>query len=397
MFDFCLFSPEKAQNTLSLANQTHTTLANMSLAEAIKTAEEKIKQHTGRDIEVVEGSFGSEWNDFMAGPGTNSLGLGGTWHWLERGPGSERQRDLWEERDIKKIIIAAEPEDKLDEHEMQHTDCIVHYESGSNEFTLSWCPRALKLSNHRKWFCIHDDIQFGLRLYQLDGCCFYKSDFVDDFEDIDENSCLPNGTGKFQRWLQFRHWTMMWFEKARPGWNYKKTNKPPQMPDGSDFNMDCILDLPDMPSMSMPSISLPSLPDVELPSLPSLPDMPSVELPSIDPSMPSFDPSMPSLGSISLPSMDDRKYRPKNRWACHGIIELKGLKVKASGSTLILSDATVHHFWQQGEGNGIDCEKREHQRMELSVSSSDQAKSWFESLIESKCEEGDEGGCCTIA
>ena len=172
------------------------------------------------------------------------------------------------------------------------------------------------------------------------------------------------------------------------GWNWAYTRKPPSLPDGSDFNLDAVLSCPSLPDFEMPKIKLPSLPDVELPdvSMPdvSLPDAPSLEAPSL---------SAPSLGE--MPSMPDRLKRPSGRWACHGFIELTDLKVKADGKDVILSNANVTHFWDK-DGH-IDTEKKERQRFVLKATSDEQATSWKESLMESGVEEGDTGGCCTVA
>ena len=134
----------------------------------------------------------------------------------------------------------------------------------------------------------------------------------------------------------------------------------------------------------MPSIKLPSLPDVELPSLPSIsaPSLPSISAPSL---------SLPS----SLPSIPDRLYRPKGKWACHGFIELEGLKVKNNGKEVILSNAKVTQFYEKD--GYIDTDPQEHKRFVLKATTNEQAESWKLSLMESGVEEGDAGGCCTVA
>jgi intein-encoded DNA endonuclease-like protein len=70
--------------------------------------------------------------------------------------------------------------------------------------------------------------------------------------------------------------------------------------------------------------------------------------------------------------------------------------VKDDGDKVILSNATVMHFWQDKNGY-IDTEKKERQRMVLKTTSKEQAESWKLSLMESGVEEGDAGGCCTVA
>jgi len=142
-----------------------------------------------------------------------------------------------------------------------------------------------------------------------------------------------------------------------------------------------------MPNLKVPNIKLPSLPNISMPSMPS---MPSISAPSL--SAPSF--SMPSLGS--LPSIPEKKQRPKNKWAAHGIIELEDLKVKAVGKDIILSNANVTHFWEK-KGGGYDDEDKERQRFVLTCTSEEQANSWKETLMASGVEEGDAGGCCTVA
>jgi hypothetical protein len=270
------------------------------------------------------------------------------------------------------------------------------WEAGSTTLKIVFYPYAFSWGDdttwmspsYKRWWNLCDEIVFGLQLYQLTGKCFYKSDWFDDFEDVDENSCIPNGTTKTRRWFQFRHWIIYWYRSAMWGYNWAYTPKPPKLPDGSDFNLDSVLKCPSLPDFKMPQIKLPSLPDVELPSLPSI-EAPSIEAPSL---------SAPSLSAPSLsgpPSMPDRLKRPASKWAAHGFIELTDLKVKADGASVILSNANVTNFWDK---NGtVDTEKKDKVRMVLKSTDKDQAESWKESLMASGVEEGDMGGCCTVA
>ena len=361
-----------------------------AIVEAVEAA---IKEESGSAISVELGDVPESWNLWIARTGLNSMANKQTWAFLEDNQWNKRKVELWKERGIDKIVLSVNenPDD-----EDRWITCVPEWENGSSTLKLVFLPRAGNWSSdnswiepgYKRWWNLGDEIVFGLQLYQLPGKCFYKSDWLDEFEDVDEDSVIPNGTHKVKRWFQFRHWIIYWYARAMWGWNWAYTKSPPALPDGSDFNLDAVLSCPSLPDFTMPTIKLPSLPDVSLPdvSMPdvSLPDAPSLEAPSL---------SAPSLGS--LPSMPDRLKRPAGRWAAHGFIELTDMKVKADGKDVILSNANVTHFWEK-DGH-IDTEKKERQRFVLKATSEEQATSWKESLMESGVEEGDTGGCCVVA
>ena len=365
----------------------------------ISEAEKDIKKATGRDIKIKTENVPSEWEHWVAYTGVNSIANEDTWAFLENNEYNKRKVELWNERAIDTIILTV---DTNPAEEDAWITCEPEWESGSKTLKLWFnMPRAGNWSSdvswadesgYWKWWNLADEIVFGLQLYQLPGKCFYKSDWLEDFEDVDEASPLPFGTKKVPRWFQFRHWLIYWYPEAQWGWNWAYTPTPPKLPDGSLFSLDAVLSCPSLPNFKMPQIKLPSLPNVSLPSAPSIsaPSLPSISAPSL--SMPSL--SAPSLGS--LPSMPDKKKRPKGKWACHGYIELEGLKIKASGKDVIFSNATITHFWEDKDGC-IDTEEKERQRLVLKATSEEQAESWKLSLLESGVEEGDAGGCCTVA
>jgi hypothetical protein len=357
-------------------------------------AEAEIKKHTGMDIEVETAEVPDSWRAWMSRTGINSIANEDTWAFLEDNQWNQRKIELWKKRGLKKIILAVWETPDEDE---KWVTAFPEWETDSTTLKIWFYPRAgnWESSNswlepgYKRWWNLSDEIVFGLQLYQLPGKCFYKSDWLDDFEDVDPDSIIPNGTKKYKRWFQFRHWIIYWYPESMWGWNWAYTKSPPKLPDGSLFNLDAVLSCPSLPDFTMPRPRLPSLPDVSLPDV-SLPSLPSISAPSI--SAPSL--SAPSLGS--LPSMPDRKARPTGTYACHGFIELTDLKVKDDGDKVILSNATVMHFWQDKNGY-IDTEKKERQRMVLKTTSKEQAESWKLSLMESGVEEGDAGGCCTVA
>ena len=358
-----------------------------------KVAENELKERLGYEIEVDAEDIPDNWKEWIMKTGVNSLLNDSTWDFLEDSESNKLKVDLWKERDIKKIILAVNTECDDDDNWIVAR---VDWETDAKEFKIVFHPRAKQWQSnnswiepgHKSWWILRDEIVFGLQLYQLPGRCFYKSDYLDGFEDPDPDSSSPFGKKKFKRWFQFRHWVMFWYGKARWGWNYQWTKTPPPNPDGSIFTLDSVLSMPSMPDLSMPEISLPELPDVEMPSLPDV-EMPSVSAPSV--SAPSID-----LSNVSAPSMPDKPTRPTSKWAAHGIVELKGLNIKAKGKTLIFSDATLTHFWQDGPHH-VKNEKKEHQRLELDATSAEQAQSWVDTLKESGVKEGEVGGCCTIA
>jgi len=261
---------------------------------------------------------------------------------------------------------------------------------------LSWKSQDTWMGSNCSWWCLRDEMVSGLQIYQLPGKCFYKSDWLDGFSDVDPGGLLPTSTKKFKRWFQFRHWALMWYAADIWGWNYQWTETPPPNDDGSEFKLENILKLPSMPSLKVPSIRLPSLPG--MPSMPHMPSMPSLHAPSMPSlSMPSL--SMPNLSAPSMPSLPglpSKKKRPEGKWDAHGIIELGGMKAKAKGKTLVLSNVTLTNFWLKSDGSYED-EKKEHQRLELTCTDEEQAQSWVASLKEVGVEEGEVGGCCTVA
>jgi hypothetical protein len=367
------------------------------MAAALKIAENEIEkeQCAGYHIDVEVKDIPDSWKDWIMKTGVNSLCVEDSWDFTDESTSNAAKAKKWKERNIKKIIMSVDEDP--DKDLKSWCKCEVEWETGKTEMTIWWYPYAKTWSSdnswleggYRRWWCLNDDIEFGLQLYQLPGKCFYKSDWLSGFEDPDPEGFLPTSTKKFDRWFQFRHWVIFWYGASSSGWNCAWTTTPPKLPDGSLFNLDAVLSLPSMPSLKMPSIKLPSLPDVSMPSLPSMPSMPSISAPSL--SMPSL--SMPSL---SMPSIPEKPKRPPGKYDAHGCIEMGGLKVKASGKTLILSDATITHFWEEKDGS-IRDEKKEHQRLELGTTDDEQTKSWVESLVGGGAEEGETGGCCTVA
>jgi len=383
-----------ANKVEAAADSVASAVAGAVEGPLLEAAKEAIKKETGADIDVETENVPDSWKVWMARTGINSIANSQTWAFLEESQWNQRKIDLWKERAIDKIVLSVNenPDD-----EDGWIVCMPEWEQGSKTLKLVFYPRAgnWESSNswlepgYKRWWNLSDEIVFGLQLYQLPGKCFYKSDWLDEFDDVDPDSLIPNGTKKYKRWFQFRHWIIYWYPRAMWGWNWAYTRKPPSLPDGSDFNLDAVLSCPSLPDFEMPKIKLPSLPDIELPDV-SMPDVSLPDAPSM-PDAPSL--SAPSLGS--MPSMPDRLKRPSGRWACHGFIELTDLKVKADGKDVILSNANVTHFWDK-DGH-IDTEKKERQRFVLKATSDEQATSWKESLMESGVEEGDTGGCCTVA
>ena len=363
-------------------------------------AERVIKEHTGKDITVEADGIPPHREEWMSKTGVNSLCCDDTWSFLDKSEGNRRKVEKWNERNIKKIVMKVD--ETPDPDLLDWGVCVPSWETGSDTLVLTWLPRAfnhtcnntwLETSGWRSWWILSDEIVSGLQLYQLPGKCFYKSDWLDGFEDVDPEGFLPTSKKAFKRWFQFRHWIMFWYAKEQWGYNWQYTEKPPRLPDGSEFNLSAVLSCPSLPSLKMPNVKLPSLPG--MPSMPSLPSMPSISAPSLSMpslSMPSL--SMPSLGS--LPSMPERKMRPKNKWGAHGFVELEGMKVKASGKDIIFSNANITNFWETKTGS-IDDEPKEHQRLVLQTTSEEQAESWKLTLMASGVEEGDVGGCCVVA
>jgi len=384
------------KNALSSASESISqAVAGAVERPLLAAAESAIEKNTGMKIEVETENVPDDWRVWMSRTGINSIANDDTWAFLEPSQWNQRKIDLFKERAINKIILSVKP--RLEDDDDDWIVAEPQWETGSKTLKLVFYPRAGRWESsnswlepgYKSWWNLSDEIVFGLQLYQLPGKCFYKSDWLDEFEDVDPDGLFPGSTKKFKRWFQFRHWIIYWYPSAMWGWNWQYTQTPPKMADGSLFNLDAVLKLPSMPSLSLPSVKLPSLPNVSLPSLPDAPSLPSISAPSL--SAPSL--SAPSLGS--LPSLPEKKVRPKGRWSCHGYIELADLKVKASGRDVILSNAKITNFWEKN--NYIDFEVKEHARLVLKATDDEQAKSWKESLMESGVEEGDMGGCCTVA
>jgi len=369
-------------------------------------AEERIKELTGQKIEVAM-DVPSAHQEWVMKNGINSLCTEDTWDFVtDKSEYNRRCVELWARRGINKIIMKVNATPNKEEFE-ESTVCCVDWAEGSSTVTITWLPRALSWSTgnfwfesgYRTWWIIRDELVYGMRLYQLPGKCFYKSDWLDGFEDVDPGSLFPNAKKKFKRWFQFRHWVIYWYAEGQSGYNYQWTEKPPKNSDGTEFNLANVLKLPSMPSLTLPDIRLPSLPG--MPGMPSLPNMPSLSMPSMPslsmPSMPNLSaPSlaMPSLGEI--PGIPQKPMRPKRKWDAHGSIELTDLKVKAKGSKLIFSNATITNFWEKKDGS-YDTERKEKQRFEVEASDAEQAQSWVASLIEGGAVEGEDAvSCCTL-
>jgi hypothetical protein len=389
----------------ALKDAVGNAVGDAAMNTALKYAESKIKEYTGRDIEVdTAGDMDDSDKEWIRKTAVNSLCVEDTWDFLEKSEANARKVELWNKRNIKKIVmkINKKPDPEKD---ADWWPCTIDYKESDNFFTITWLPYGLSWSssNHywesgyRCWWILRDQIVYSLQLYQLPGKCFYKSDWLDGVEDPDPNSFMPTATKKFKRWFQFRHWCIYWYATGQWGYNYQWTDNPPKNPDGSDFNLSDCLKLPGMPNLKMPDIRLPqlSLPGMPSLSMPSM-SMPSVSMPSMSmPSMSMPSMSMPSLGS--LPGIPEKKKRPKGTWDCHGIIELEGMKAIAKGNKLILSNATITHIWENKDGS-YDNERKEHQRLVLECTDNEQAQSWVLSLKEGGVEEGElGGGCCNVA
>ena len=376
------------------ADAVGDAVANVGKGAMLMVAEKEIKEITGMDITVDTEDIPSDWNDWIMKTGVNSLCTKGSWTFL----GNERKEQIWKERGIDKIVMKVKTEIEDDE---RWIECMPEWEEGSKTLYLVWYPRAgnWESSNtwiepgYKRWWNLADEISFGLQLYQLEGKCFYKSDWLENFEDDDPDSMF-GGSKEYKRWFQFRHWIIYWYPGAMWGYNWQWVQTPPELPNGDLFNLDSVLSCPSLPDLTMPKITLPSLPDIEMPSLPdvSLPSAPSISAPSL--SAPSL--SAPDLSNLSAPSLPTAKKHPEGRWSAHGFIELKDMKVKADGKDIIFSNCTVHKFWKLENGS-IDVEKLDGKRYVLGTTSNEQAESWKETLMASGVEEGDAGGCCVVA
>ena len=373
----------------AISNATNAVVGavrDVGISANLTVAETEIEKLVGKKIKVDVEDIPDDWKEWVMKTGINSLCVDTTWSFLNKS--DERIMGLWKARDIEKITMRVWPESECDPDEKWIT-CWVDWEQGTKEVDIWWYPYAKTWASdntwlnpgYKRWWSIYDELVFGLQMYQLVGECFYKSDWLGDFEDVDPEGMFPSSTKKFRRWFQFRHWCIYWYGEAQWGYNYPATKAPPSLPDGSLFSLDSILKLPSMPSFSMPAIKLPNFPSLSMPSMPTItmPSMPSVSMPS-----------------LSMPSMPEKKKRPSHKYDCHGVIELEGLNVKAKGKTLILSDATITHFYEAKDGS-VTNEKKEHQRLELECTDAVQAESWFLSLRASDVKEGDVGGCCNVA
>ena len=365
------------------ADTVKEAVKDTGMSAILTIAEKELTERLGYDMKVDSDDIPDNWKEWVMKTGVNSLLNDSTWDFLEDSQSNKRKVELWKERDIKKIVLTVQEECDNDDRWI-----VANVSYDSDVMTVKFLPHAKDWKSEslwsgesgRRWWILRDEIVFGLQLYQLPGLCFYKSDYL-EMEDTDGDYM----SSKYKRWFQFRHWVIFWFGRARWGWNYQWTKTPPPNADGSNFSLDSVLSLPDMPELKMPSLTLPSLPDIEMPSCP---DMPSISAPSI--SAPSVD-----LSNVSMPSVPEKPQRPTAKWALHGIIELKDLNVIAKGKKLVFSNATITHFWQKG--NTVKDEKKEHSKLECECSDAEQAKSWVDSLKESGVKEGEVGGCCVIA
>ena len=381
------------------ADSVVEAVKDTGMSAACKVAEARIKELTGSEIEVETDNVPEDWKTWIMKTGVNSLCTEDTWDFLEKSEYNQKKVDLWEQRGIDKIVLTVAKDDEVDEWTSPWVVAMVDWEKDSKTFIIKFYPRAknwessstwLEPGGGKCWWILRDEIVFGLQLYQLPGKCFYKSDWLSGFQDFDADAVIPKSKKAFDRWFQFRHWTIFWFGKAQWGWNYQWTTSPPKNADGSDFSLDSVLKMPSMPDISMPSISLPSLPDVSMPSLPDV-SMPSIEAPSLE--APSL--SAPDMSNLSAPSIPDTPKRPKNPWAAHGILELTDLKMQVKGKEIIFHNAKRTDFFQ--EDHGIKTENSENQKIEVECTTAEQANSWLLSLAAVGVKEEDAPGCCTVA
>jgi len=192
-------------------------------------AESEIKKQTGMEIDVDCENVPGDWNGWMMKTGVNSLCNEDTWSFLDNSTHNKKKIELWKQRGIKKIIMKVD--ETPDPDLKDWCTCMPSWEAGSTTLVLTWLPRAKHHASdnfwnepgYKRWWVLSDEIVFGLQLYQLPGKCFYKSDWLEGFEDVDPDGLLPTSTKKFRRWFQFRHWVIMWYANDMWGWNYQWT------------------------------------------------------------------------------------------------------------------------------------------------------------------------------
>eukprot|EP01060_Flectonema_neradi_P035517 TRINITY_DN6559_c0_g1_i1.p1 TRINITY_DN6559_c0_g1~~TRINITY_DN6559_c0_g1_i1.p1 ORF type:complete len:413 (+),score=76.83 TRINITY_DN6559_c0_g1_i1:68-1240(+) len=349
--------------------------------EAEKLYEEQYKKLTGKDADSIDIKVdkGSDWDDrvskFMKSSAVMSIVHTYSLQFLR----DDDKKKIWD-KGCKKIIVtyAKEPtEDEL-EHIESHSSARVSREDET--IYIKYYERAI--GYHTVY--LRDEIEFGLDMYMLTGKCWYKSGWVDKFQEPK----FPFGTESVKRWFQLRHNCLYWYPRRLWGYNWKAN----EAPEGEDLSL---LDkLPGLPDIKLPK--LPNLPDLSMPDV-SMPDMsmPDVSMPDIsapDLSMPDLSAPDLSMPDLSAPDLPEAKKRPKYRWSPHGRIQMSGAKVCSKGRKLIISNATIIQFWENRPG-GYEEEKRK--KIEVECHDEEQAESWVESCVFGGATEG-EAGCCSI-
>jgi len=386
-----------AQGAADKAAAAKEAVKTGALEVACAAAEKEVKKQTGRSIRVTTRNVPDDWLEWMAKTGVNSLCAPDTWVFLEESSYNARKVDLWNERGIKKIVmtVRTDPEEFSSDWKIAE----VEWESPSTTMTIHWYPRASRDKNSpnfwkekgpKEWWSLANEICFGLRIYQLPGKCFYKSDWVDNFDDVDPDSYFASGTTVYRRWLQFRRWTLLWYARPIADYNFQWSTVAPKKNDGRDFDFDAIRNVPTDPRIdAIPEeVRLPTLDDVQLPD--------GVEHPPPPPTTDEDEDARNKREAEHAETLPERRARPVNPFAPHGVIELNGLHVIAKGNKLILTGATIHHYWEV-EGGKIETEVRRNERLELKCFSSEQADSWAESLIASGAINSEHTTCCVVA
>jgi hypothetical protein len=389
------------------------------LRAALVYTEAKVKEYTQQRIKVEVDHIPADWTDWMRTTGCNSLCVDDTWTFLEQTSYNQRRLEAWDERKIDSIVMSVRTEPA----EFNNWRvCEVEWEEGSTSMRIIWYPRAAEIQSpdmcmthggHKRWWNLCDAIVFGLRIYQLPGKCLYKSDWLDNFEDVDPDAFFLDGKTAYRRWLQFRHWVIVFFPRAMPGWNYHWVTHPPPQENGQPFSLKSVLDMPSLPpDVKLPKVALPEVPDMILPegATPLLPPGPLSS--STQPTGEAGAPSQPAEGVVDdgaapptdaageaaaapQPGLTYRKTRPRDPYCPHGIIEVKGLHAVAKGNKLCLSGATVHHFWEM-EGK-IFVKTKTDQVFDLKCVNKEQADSWVQSLLASGVKHDETSACCSVA
>ena len=385
-----------AQNVAETAAAAKEAVTTGALDIACAAAEKEVKKQTSKAIKVTTRNVPGPWIEWIAKTGVNSLCNPDTWVFLEESSYNATKVDLWNERGIKKIVmtVKADPEDFTENWKV----CEVEWEAPSTTMTVHWYPHAKSKESEgfwsdkgakKDWWCIANEIIAGLQIYQLPGKCFYKSDWVDNFDDVDPDSYFATGTTVYRRWLQFRRWSLVWYARPIADFNFQWCTVPPKQGDGSEFTFDVVTAIPTDGRITMPeAVQLPTL-DVHLPD--------GVEQPAPPPALEEEDEAARDKREAEhAKSLPERRSRPANPFAPHGVIELNRLHVVAKGNKLILSGATIHHFWEL-EGGQIETEVRRNERLELKCFSNAQADSWAESLVASGAINDEHATCCAVA